>query len=291
MSFSFGSELFANATVVRVVGLTTLTKYKFQFEVKLEVKENRAQERTTLRDLRGELSINNRGTSYYLERLWTTASFSSLYPLQNSFSSSVWLECYLDQEQIEVIEDIRRGGRIEFHFNLIALLSHPSRGEQVVSYGQTLQVALDDWLKVLDIVAYSKNMLLEIPVLDAGNDPRFKKPGEHLIGSQKAIFEGRYQDAVGQCRLALDNLRTILGDPEVPKNVDPKTLIDNRKDGDKAHRYHMMRRAAFYLCSASLHSDEHTANIEWTRSDAIAILSMVGAIIKASTQPEKNGLE
>jgi hypothetical protein len=84
---------------------------------------------------------------------------------------------------------------------------------------------------------------------------------------------------VRDCRVALDTIEATLGDAQMK----PGPNVRNRT---KYERYLALRQSIHSLASPAHHGDPNSASIEYHRSDALAILAMTAAVLRALAEPD-----
>ncbi len=87
------------------------------------------------------------------------------------------------------------------------------------------------------------------------------------------MAQGEYREAVAACRDVLEEVSRALKDDRIQLNG------KEQRDWDKAERLLQLRRALKVVVHPAKHRDEVSAAIEWTRRDAISIVTMTSAVL------------
>ncbi|MBI3183715.1 MAG: hypothetical protein HYZ28_16375 [Myxococcales bacterium] len=136
------------------------------------------------------------------------------------------------------------------------------------------------WVELLRTMGYADRMLLEVPAPGSIQNPQLKDAVDQLRQAHQHLLEGRWRDAVGSCRDVVEALGRGIGDgDEVDRVQVPAPLFENTRQMDKAGRLRVLRRALKVLTHPARHRDEVAVNIEWTPSDARAVVSMMAALL------------
>ncbi|HEY3489826.1 MAG TPA: hypothetical protein VGK27_06870 [Candidatus Deferrimicrobiaceae bacterium] len=191
----------------------------------------------------------------------------------------------LDHRRIEALEDIRQGGDLTFSATLWAHVKY--RNDMEIST-DTLTHFINQgvWVKILKELGYAELLLLEVPVPNSNIHPEFSKAVKHLEKAHRFMMQGYWRDAVGTCRNVLESLRVALGER---KYKDPTTdpWFANLREKSKDERLEIIRKALEVYTHPAHHADENAAGIEWDRTDAVAMLSILSALLGCYMKPAK----
>jgi len=162
----------------------------------------------------------------------------------------------------------------------LSTIADPSGTVHYDNRGEPFEVNQTSWIKVLGQLGYAKLMLLEVPLLD-GLGPAFDEASGHLRKAKAAMLRGEYREAVGCCRDVIEALTRALRD----KDEQLAKLVTNTRELDKAERLRLLRQALKVLTHPARHADEVAAAIEWTRTDAVAVITMTAAVMQELAAP------
>jgi hypothetical protein len=194
---------------------------------------------------------------------------------QRGFPAHLEARTPLPGQQVEAIEDLRKGGdlalRVDVHSVPLATAESGPYPAQIVH-----QVSQSEWVKVLDQFGYQETLLLEIPIPNPSEFPRMARVLDHLSQARGAIVRGGvgYREAVGLCRDALESLREALGDSAAEGTAWGKRSQD-MEEMDKGERLLLVRRALWRLTSGARHPIA-----QWDRKEAVSVLAMVSAVVR-----------
>ena len=149
---------------------------------------------------------------------------------------------------------------------------------------EDLSIPQGVWVPMLEQMGYQRTLLLEVSIPDADHRPELANAVELLSRSQGLIAEGQYTEAVGICRDVLEEITRALKDENVP-DVPVAGLFEQTRQMNKAERLRLLRRAAKVLTHPARHRDEVAAAIEWSRIDAVSIVTITAALIQELQAP------
>lgn len=238
----------------------------------------------TLADLAGEIRVKSRVTNFQpLARLVPAKPPVMIRFQQHNLNHETNMVAELSPRQIEAIEDMRLGEGLIFSARLAGLARWNSGVQRVEEDNAALHVNQGTWVEVLGELGYQKTLLLEVPVPDASSHPEMSEAVGHLACAQQAMYRGDWREAVGSCRDVLESLSRALGDVEEVRNA----TVKSDPKADRTTRLRGVRKALKNLCHPARHADEHAARIEWSRADALSVVSMVAALLGqiGHTQP------
>jgi hypothetical protein len=107
-----------------------------------------------------------------------------------------------------------------------------------------------------------------------------------LKRSERLIAEGQYIEAVGMCRDVLEEMsRALKDEPEPDPDPSVQSLFQNTRQMTKAERLRLLRRAAKVVTHPARHRDDVAVAIDWSRIDALSIVSITAALIQELDAP------
>jgi hypothetical protein len=179
----------------------------------------------------------------------------------------------LDRKRLEAIEDLRAGGDLQLNLTIYSTLEDGSGGLNQQQFQVATVVNQGVWVRVLEHLGYGRTLLFEIEAPDGEKEPGMAAAVDQLQLAQKALVDGDYRAAIGACRDVLEEVSKAVGDDRVQMSGKPA------RDLDKAERLLLLRQALRNVTHPARHRDQVSANIDWTRRDAVSILGMTVAVI------------
>jgi hypothetical protein len=135
-------------------------------------------------------------------------------------------------------------------------------------------------------MGYQRTLLIEIPIPDPNQHPEFAVAVEALSQAQAHMGFAHDRDAVGSCRDALEAVTLAVGDND---NLDAdvqRVLFANSRSMSKAERLRVLRRALKLVTHPARHRDEVSVTIDWSRIDAITLITMTAAFLREMDAPD-----
>ena len=126
----------------------------------------------------------------------------------NSQRFELWLP--LTGEQIEALERRRAGLPLEFHVNLTLQIHYNA----AVHSGRTdarFHVNESDWAEILRQVGYLDRLIVAVDLPVAAPE-QMRTAVQRVRDAHQHLIAGRYTDAVGACRLAMESLHRLTDD-------------------------------------------------------------------------------
>lgn len=208
------------------------------------------------------------------------AVYSMAFPTrEHGTSTRVDLAANLSAAQVEALEARREGGPIKLHLNLQggafreASDDRPSLSEGF--WGSLVyRFRPSDWLEILGHWQYAHGFLIQVPAVAGPASTRLKGAIEDIEKAILHMSEGRFREAVAACR---DALEVAYGDD---RNQHPELDDKASREAGKDERFWLARRGLWAVSHAAKHRDDATADIEWERRDARALIMMVSALLE-----------
>ncbi len=231
------------------------------------------QQTIRIRNFCGELAIRASDGDLRVARLSTVNPLFFIQSRENSASLSVAMEAELDQSRIEGVEELRRGGNLEWIVTIHAHIDGAS-GPQAVSGTDRVEMSRSSWIDILGQLGYRDSISIEI-VLRTTRSKNVAKSLKYLRAAHSSFMLGNDRQAIAECRDALEALDPLLGD-------DRNVSFENSRSHTKQTRLLVLRKALKLLPHAAKHAEKDENPIEWERSDAELILAMTAAFIRRS---------
>jgi hypothetical protein len=204
---------------------------------------------------------------------------------QRQYASTEYaaLRLFLEPALIRAIEDIRNGGGLSWRLHCSYRLRLRDV-DTVLNDVQEISIPQGIWIPLLEQMGYQQTMLLEVPVPDGDRRPELAHAVALLKRSERLIAEGQYIEAVGMCRDVLEEMsRALKDEPEPDPSV--QSLFQNTRQMTKAERLRPLRRAAKVVTHPARHRDDVAVAIDWSRIDALSIVSITAALIQELDAP------
>jgi len=97
---------------------------------------------------------------------------------------------------------------------------------------------------------------------------------------------GHDRDAVGSLRDVLEQVMLAFGDDDA---IDPdlnRILFDRSRSMTKGERLRVLRRALMLVTHPARHRDQVSVAIDWSRIDAIHMITMTAAFVNEMSAPD-----
>jgi hypothetical protein len=279
------SQQFAELSVASLAGQPALGFSRLILSVAFRL-EPTPQQRSgvTIVEVGGELwAIGAARTTQYVGRLQPMNPPIRIDQRDYGQTQQEQLEIELNPQRLSAIEALRLGKNLDFDARLRMRVLAPS--EQVPGRELTLterveyHVPQSAWLEILEQVGYRRTLLIEVPLPDAQVNPQLAAAVANLAKAQQALLRGEYREAVGCSRDVLESLSAALGDRD-DQDTEVQQLFANSRQMDKAARLRVLRRALKLITHPARHADQGAASIDWTRDDAIAMVTMLAALLQ-----------
>lgn len=221
--------------------------------------------------------------------LAVTAGTAGLRPLgAGSFTSPVLLGSVrptvglvvdLTDGQVEQIEGLRDGGRLELVVDVSGVAHHPDGHTDPVTGQYQLPIDPERWTEALDQAGaiHTATVTLLLPNSGPGRDR--PKVALALREARQALADGRWSAAVSGCRQTLELAGFTTHE------------LKASRDRSKDERYDALAGALLALYgvgSAAVHQDDVTSGFQWGRPDAVAAVACTVALLHqhgAATAP------
>lgn len=276
MVLEFGGRVIGVTKVVGIRGGTALGFHRLFFDVQFDMYDIAWGEGVTLTNVSGDVAVG----AVHLGRLQSQSVLSLLSP---RLSSNMQVELEMTRARLELLEELRLGGGLEFTIWLRGCLSSISRESprsnhlphQGINEQLHHQVNQSTWLHVLEDLQYQRTMVLEIPLLTEVDGSQAAWV-QHLRHAHQAMTQGRWREAVGKCRDVLESFEAATRATDAERPELPKA----RRTWSKSQRYWNLQHAVMTLTHAARHADQLTQAIDWEREDAQAMLLMTASIVR-----------
>lgn len=216
-----------------------------------------------LRDLSGELRLSQHGDAIGSVR-WT-GQRGDVASTRYLHEHHLALVCDLDPWRIESIEERRKGEAPTFWLEIWPSIVR--EGQQLISQLQPirLDVPRDQWLGFLGRVRHGRFEILEIP-FPSDEPEAFKRALEHTKTARLRIDLGDYDEAVGNCRKAIEVVSQCFPKRDGEEDGLQGALAE-RTDGRRAKEY-VGIIARLKQLAGFAHHDLGAGGVEYSRVEA-----------------------
>lgn len=191
----------------------------------------------------------------------------------------------LTDEQLAVIEQRRAGADMQIMFDIQAVLGYDPAvatgdGEArwpARTFQQMMSVQSESWTRLLRQAATGTSLAIVLPV-PLGSGAEAAAVGAHLREAIRKVDLGEYADALTSARKALE----ATGDGV---DKDPDAAKTAAKQRSLPQRLSVLRSSLHSLASLGAHHDAITADIQWDRETALAVIAGVAALAACRELP------
>jgi hypothetical protein len=261
-----------------------------------------------LRELSGELRLSENGDA--IGSLAWVMRQHTIRSAARAYGQPAVLACDLDQTRLERIERHRAGRPLRLWVILwpsVTRITGASVNAETRS--TSFNVNHEDWARVLDAFGWGRHEIVEVR-FDESEAYVFQEALRFVQRARQELMSGRYDQAVGDCRLALESIFLDLervtstnssGDgpltaqSESPKGVangDLTSLLVGRTDGERGESYMAIFRKLKHLATLPHHSSRSRRT--FTRDEAQFIvrttenlLGLIGALTLSATSRDR----
>lgn len=187
-------------------------------------------------------------------------------------SEQLIFEVVFTKEQINSLEEYRQERDLKLYVGMRALTSS---GESLLSSYEATEIVIprEQWLTALKTSRFRQTLLFEVPI------PELNTELEALIGKAQEFIEvGHYNEAVGKCRLIIEQIEKIRGDKKQSSESNTKAHGKERQDMTSIERMLSLREQLKNKCQLGVHGSEG-----FTRSQARSVLAMTLALLSEPT--------
>ncbi|MFE0363374.1 hypothetical protein [Streptomyces griseoaurantiacus] len=216
--------------------------------------------------LSGELWVNDMGNSGWLGPLMQR------WPMEaHPEGRNISFDVALTDAQILGLEKARKGRELELRVDLTAvqlgaIAGWPARTDQL-----TVRISHEEWAKTLAQLDAGAFVDVLVPVTEVENRATAAR---RLREAKSLIGAGRFEEAVGKARLALDAVREACDTVNVVRN------LPSAQQRSQEQRWGMLIQSAYQLFSGAQHDDSGTTeHFTWSRADAIAAVATAAGLL------------
>ncbi len=209
-----------------------------------------------------------------------------------SHKSNFGLYVDLDRVCLEEIESLRDGNDFWLRLHFKGIANGPNGRLPLDAWlAPEFDANQSVWLKVLAEMGYQRSMLFEIVIPNPDGSDELSRSTLYLIQAQEDLVRGRYEDAISDCRKALESLAGAMRDQsELEKSIKRYCRInesdqvansldngDSRRSMTMEERFLFLRAAIQHITNLAHHASEPGRLPQ--RADAKCIIAATAAVI------------
>lgn len=283
-SFSLNCRRFATLDWTSLNGSQGLGICRLYAQIRITTDPTPEAETIGLVDISGLLRVSGKNEKNqhvgYIRRPGTNKPITTY---AHGSEHSINFEMELENRRLDAIEEIRKGGDLEFAMNVSALAyCVAKKGSECVDAELKYPVNQSMWIKMLEQMGYRKTLMIEVPIQDKHIPPELAEAAKHLQQAQELMLYGKYRDAVGTCRDVVESLSTGLNDDQDRLPEEIEAWFEGQRTMSKEHRLRLVRRAVRVLTHPARHADKTASQIEWSSHDARAAIALVAALLQVA---------
>lgn len=275
MSITYGNRTVANAKFQAIYGAMAAGAYLLRFVFDFDVSpwpEGEARPLASVESATVYLSSNGPGLCL------GSATPETAAPFRTGFGGlrGVLYELLVTPAGMEAIESARDGASIIFQARIVVRLT-ATNDFHVSTQDVVCRVSQSDWLEVLQGCGYRKSLLIEIAIPDAGAGQE-AHAAHHLEKARTHMLRGHYADAVGACRLALEqwtesrNEVGLLASAKERQRSDPRMLTELQREL-------LLRQAVVNYAHLAHHASDSMAPAHFDRQSTTMLIGITAAIL------------
>jgi hypothetical protein len=190
-----------------------------------------------------------------------------------SYPRGVTLSTTISDLQLLALENGRGGGDLMLLVDVRLTVAGAPTLQYPTNRGQDeRRIAKEQWQRQAEQLGALLTVSFTVPLPLGDPDARRARMGQRLQDAQRALADGRAEDAVRSARLAIDLLDQLAPAATYDRNgKDPRGR-------DLPQRFAALRDAAHGLASGAHHDDLTTATFHYSFADAQAIVACVAAL-------------
>lgn len=280
MTIAYNSRIVADIEMRSVSGHSGIGFYRLFFQVDINTTPWQ-DEVAVFREICGQVRLRTQEAKELL--LGTAYPEKSLLVRTRSTAIRSQADFYIDLDaaQIEIMENLRKGGDLWFTL-IISGIVDGSHGPHEVTDPSVvpLHVNQKTWIDVLKQMEYGQFMLFEIPVPSPEASKELGQALTYLEKAREHFWRGHYDEAVANCRKTLEELTNGLGDKtELEKSKQSYLNSELRKGMPIESRFLFLRDVTQHITHPAAHAGQSTDGAAFDRKDATFVLSATAIIL------------
>mgnify|MGYP007022262800 FL=1 len=203
---------------------------------------------------------------------------------QRSSESQTIFYLELDRARVDAVEELRQGEDLWFR-PVWRCTVNGQDGPLPCEDSSSLEYHANQstWLTVLREMNYRASLLFEIPIPN-DNGASLREAVKLLRAAEEDYRANRNEDAIGDCRKALEQFATTfdVGELEKAKQLYGKGGRDdgpNRRDMTVEQRFLIVYETLRHVTHPAMHAPGEQAGAKFTRRDAAAIIALSAVLL------------
>lgn len=282
MTIAYNGKIVTEIETRAINGLSGIGFYRLLFQVDINPTAWKDPP-AIFREIRGQIDLGVQGTTTryllgtaYPEKALIVDTRPTAFRSQHNFYID------LDGRQIEIVEDLRKGGDLSFWLTISGIVDGCHGPRQVTDQSVVpLHVNQKAWIDVLKQMEYGQFMLFEIPVPSLEASKELGQALTYLEKAREQFWRGHYDEAVANCRKTLEELTNGLGDQaELEKSK--KSYFENRefREGMPIEsRFLFLREVTRHITHPAAHAGPSTDGAAFDRKDTTFVISATAIIL------------
>lgn len=283
MTIVYNSRIVADIEMRSVSGQLGIGFHRLFFRVDINTFAWQ-DEVAVFREICGQVRLRTQEAKELL--LGTAYPEKSLLVRTRSTAIRSQADFYIDlgAAQIEIIENLRKGGDLWFALTISGVVDvdgHHDPHEVTNRLHVDLHVNQKTWIDVLKQMEYGQFMLFEIPVPSSEASEELGEALTYLEKAREHFWRGHYDEAVANCRKALEELTNGLGD-KIELDKSKNSYFENRelREGMPIEsRFLFLREVTRHITHPAAHAGQSTNGAAFDRKDATFVLSTTAIIL------------
>jgi len=279
---------FGSATVLLVRGQPGIGFYRVDITLKVNPRTIKEGERLAMVDLRLDISIDSKPLGIAVP----TSGQNQISAWTHSSESGYALHIDITADQLAALERIRAGRDLQLQATPHAKFIRGT-GEQVSGWdsGSQIVIAQTEWLAVLQQMGYQDTVVVEIPLPAPVGSLDMAKELADLMSARLAMLQGRWRDAIGQCRdcLELTLHRDAKGSLASLAAVAVQARqIAKREDQTQEQRLAIVADSVLQLTHLARHRKGTGALADWGPEDAATAVAVTALVMRLQALRERD---
>jgi len=244
-----------------------------------------------VRDIKAEIYVRNKSQPGYLLGIACPESPLVLMLQPNKYEVSPLFYLELDRVRLEAIERLRGGGDLWFRARWFGVVEGIHGPVSLQDPGHIeLHANQSTWLAALHEMEYRASMLFEIPIPDDSDHPALKEAIGYLRAAEQDHRIGHSDDAIGDCRKALEALSKAVFEAEDVRKArqmylrNPKDSGAGEEGGSRENmtidqRFFAVYEALRHVTNLAPHAPPAGPDYRFARKDAAVVIAITSVLI------------
>lgn len=280
MSIAYNGRFVADIETRKINGQSGIGFYRLLFQV--EINTSAWEDKIAVfREICGQVKLRAQSSAEFL--LGTAHPEKPLIvdtrPTAIRSQANFYID--LDDRQIDLIENLRKGGDLWFTLIISGVVDGPHGPHQVTDQSFVpLHVNQKTWIDVLKQMEYGQFMLFEIPLPSPEASKELGQALTYLEKAREHFWRGHDDEAVANCRKSLEELTNGLGDKtELEKSKQSYLNRELREGMSIESRFLFLREVTRHITHPAVHAGQSTNGSAFDRKDATFVISATAIIL------------